>query len=153
MILPNFEWDGYVRYMKGLEEMSNNDHIERTKRMIEVMQAYVDGERVECRWRVNEKWVPPHDGFPKWRWESTEYRIAKIPDTINWDHVAPEFKYMARDRCGHSYIYINKPKAGGCSWSETWDVSGECLMAKNFSSYRKGTVDWEKSLVIRPGCE
>ena len=39
-----FEWD---RESKNdiVAEWVDNDHIERTKRMIEVMQAYVDGER------------------------------------------------------------------------------------------------------------
>lgn len=128
------------------------DHIERTKRMIEVMQAYVDGERVECRWRVNEKWVPPHDGFPKWRWESTEYRIAKTPDTINWDHVAPEFKYMARDITGRVYMYTKKPYIqGDCVWDAN---EGEYARVEAlFSSLKVGTVDWKESLVIRPGVE
>lgn len=35
--------------------MTNSDHIERTKRMIEVMQAYVDGEVLPQRHRRLER--------------------------------------------------------------------------------------------------
>lgn len=125
------------------------DHIERTKRMIEVMQAYVDGEKIECRWRGDEEWVMPYDGSPKWIWESTEYRIAKTPDTINWDHVAPEFKYMVRDPDGEVYLYKNVPVLNRDCWSSDCIASD----AESHASYRKGTVDWKESLVIRPGCE
>ena len=121
------------------------NHIERTKRMIEVMQAYVDGEAVEVMVAAGWKKVynPQFDFY-------REYRIAKTPDIINWGHVAPEFKYMARDQNGYSYLYNVKPYTAG----KTWCVEG-CKLTKpeNFSSYRKGTVEWKDSLVIRPGCE
>ena len=120
------------------------NHIERTKRMIEVMQAYVDGDEVEsCT--GEEWWVNEH---PVWNWPSVDYRIAKTPDTINWDHVAPEFKYMARDDEGYGLLFKLKPRLGKYHW-----VSSYSMYAGTFSSYRKGTTDWKDSLVIRPGCE
>lgn len=138
----------YYEILRQMEEsqMTNKDHIERTKRMIEVMQAYVDGERIEFsydeeNWQVIEE---PHFN------NTVYYRIAKTktPDTINWDHVAPEFKYMARDESGKCFIYNKKPSMSVSVWYQ--DI---CIRASAFSSYRKGTVDWKESLVIRPGCE
>lgn len=121
--------------------MTNKDHIERTKRMIEVMQAYVDGEKIETCYGIVDN--------PNWEWDYTDrYRIAKTPDTINWGHVAPEFKYMARDMHGRALLYQNKPRMLETVW-----VGHPNTFADYFSSYRKGTVDWKDSLVIRPGCE
>lgn len=116
-----------------------NDHIERTKRMIEVMQAYVDGERVE----FGEPWWPVTD-MHSWSSNYT-YRIAKTPDTINWDHVAPGYKYMKRDENGCAYLYAEHP--------DSYIKVIRPESANGFSSYRKGTVDWKESLVIRPVCE
>lgn len=125
-----------------------NAHIERTKRMIEVMQAYVDGEEIECIIKdCNDDWTPmPH---PAWAWASADYRIAKTPDIINWDHVAPEFKYMARDAGGNAYLYNSRPSIGDYSF---WPREGSCSV-RSQNSYRKGTTAWKDSLVIRPGCE
>jgi len=118
-----------------------NDHIERTKRMIEVMQAYVDGDKVEsCT--GDEWWVNEH---PVWNWPSVDYRIAKTPDTIDWDHVADGYKYMKRDENGCAYLYAEHPDA--------YIKVIRPESANGFSSYRRGTYDWKDSLVIRPGCE
>lgn len=136
----------YYEILRQREEsqMTNNDHIERTKRMIEVMQAYVDGEKIEYKlgneWEVNER--------PVWNWPTVNYRIAKKPDTINWDHVAPEFKYMARDEDGDVFLFTEKPEKLHNYWRNGYKIP---VIAH--SSYRKGTVDWKESLVIRPGCE
>lgn len=112
-------------------------HIERTKRMIEVMQAYVDGEKIETCYGIVDN--------PNWEWDYTEkYRIAKTQDTINWDHVSTEFKYMERRPTGEAYLYTGHPEKSNTLRS---------MPASIFSSYRKGTVDWKESLVIRPGCE
>lgn len=119
-----------------------NDHIERTKRMIEVMQAYVDGERIEVN-RGDGWWVLYSGHFP---FNSAhDYRIAKTPDTINWDHVADGYKYMKRDENGCAYLYAEHPDA--------YIKVIRPESANGFSSYRRGTYDWKDSLVIRPGCE
>lgn len=125
--------------------MANNDHIERTKRMIEVMQAYVDGEDIEFSYDEKSWQIVEEPSFSN----TVYYRIAKTPDTINWDHVSPEFKYMARNSSGFCYLFTEKPKIG----ESAWDESDAEIYAEHFTSYRKGTVDWKESLVFRPGCE
>lgn len=128
-----------AQYMERLRRMDKNkDHIERTKRMIEVMQAYVGGEAIDCKQRV---YCDPF--VPNWNWSAFDFFVAKTPDTISWDHVAPEFKYMERDEYDDCRIYECHPNSKANNY----------IMARSFTSYRKGTVDWKDSLVIRPGCE
>jgi len=124
-----------------------NDHKKRTAEMIAVMQAYVDGKEIEVS----------YDGapfktvdVPLWNWDYREYRIATIPDSINWDHVAPEWKWMARDEDGSVYFYTKEPSRREY---ENWfrRVSGSVITdVIGFASYTRGTVDWKDSLVRRP---
>lgn len=112
-----------------------------TREMIEVMEAYERGEKVEMRYESGWDSQP----YPVWNWAIYDYRIAATPDTINWDHVAPEYKWMARDKDGRAYLYIEKPTADHNNWLSTL-----CCQASVFSSYKHGTVSWERSLVERP---
>lgn len=153
-----------------------NDHIERTKRMIEeknrrnrmlgAMNAYSVGCVIEVKicdeigWREvdkihrwNDEWEYRVSPLNKYRWKQSNieyiyHSYPVVPDTINWDHVAPEFKYMARDENGWCWISEKKPIKREFIWGHN-----ESICANGFSSYRKGTVDWKESLVIRPGCE
>jgi len=135
-----------AEYMERLRNMDNNkEHIERTKHLIEVMQAYVDGHPVESMTEYSAWQINPN---PLWDFSLANYRIAKTPDTINWDHVAPEFKYMARDEDGTVFLYEVKPERLRGYWR-----NGYKALAISHSSYRRGTCDWKDSLVIRPGCE
>ena len=74
---------------------------------------------------------------------------TRCRDSINWDHVAPEYNCMARDEYLLARLYRNKPVISGTFWTDG-EIS---IYAKYFSSYKRGTVDWEDSLVIRPGHE
>lgn len=79
-----------------------------------------------------------------------------VPDSIDWSHVAPEWKFMARDEDGTPWTFKEKPKADhhpiGGSWEE--QSKGSLLECKgsawNFASYKRGTVAWQDSLVARP---
>lgn len=122
---------------------------ERTREMINLMQAFLDGEVVELYF--NGTWTKVNSTH--WWASGFNYRIADAttPDTINWDHVAPEFKWMARDENGFSYLYSNKPKIIMNTWE--WIEGTKMAKPELFSSYRKGTINWKESLVIRPVCE
>lgn len=122
-------------------------HKQLTAEMIKVMQAYVDGEEVELMFDGGKVWHK--DDEPLWDWRGgRKYRIAPAatPDTINWDHVAPEFKWMARDSAGQCWLYHTEPKSECCSWYSMDGVTP----ADSFTSYRRGTCDWKDSLVKRP---
>lgn len=135
-------YHGHLEERKRQEMYSEDNHIERTKRMIEVMQAYVDGKEIEFKSNSIGAWKKTKK--PGWYWNGWDYRIAETADSINWDHVAPEFKYMERRPTGEAYLYTGHPGKSNTLRS---------MPASVFSSYRKGTCDWKNSLVIRPGCE
>jgi len=119
------------------------DHKKRTAEMIAVMQAYVDGKAIEHNIVPGGGWYPLSE--PGWSWHLANYRIATIPDSINWDHVAPEWKWMARDASGDAYLFTEEPRLKTDAWGSSGYAVALCL-----SSYTRGTVDWQDSLVRRP---
>lgn len=123
------------------------DNIEKTKQMIAVMQAYVDGKPIECfsLASLSAAWQNVSD--PIWSWFSNDYRISTTPDSIDWSHVAPEWKFMARDESGNVFLYGSYPRRCGNYWGDHTSIF---IQAKYFSSYRRGTCDWKESLVRRP---
>ena len=122
----------------------SEEHKARTKEMIKVMQAYVDGHEIEVTHSGGNSWELMNVEPPSWSWFHMEYRIAKTPDSIDWSHVAPEWKYMARDEEGDVWFYELYPTAYDDHWS------GEATRASSHASYKRGTVDWKDSLVKRP---
>lgn len=123
-----------------------------TKEKIAVMQAWLDGEKIEvasCRdgiWRELE-------GLPDWNWRSNVYRIKPeeiIKPSIEWDHVAEYFNFLATDHAEIPFLYEYKPV-----WSPTlkcWTVSrGEYIPARYFQSFKQGVnCPPKNSLVERP---
>lgn len=57
-----------------------------TKDMIEVMQAFEDGKKIEFCERGSRTWKP--DENPEWDWSCIEYRIAPEPKKAGrWERV------------------------------------------------------------------
>jgi len=125
---------------------------------LELLTAWVDGKTIEFFSRVKEQWEKI--AAPSWV-ENSQYRIALTPDSIDWSHVSPDLKYIARDLNGEVWIYNHKPKLDRSSnrWLSDadiiasnygrkilWDERHGCV----FSSYVRGTVYWKDSLVERP---
>ena len=80
------------------------------------------------------------------------YRIAPeplTPDTINWEHVSAEINAIARHSDDRATCFGKIPTL--CH--RFWDYGVPLGRADVFASYRRGTVDWKDSLVIRPGYE
>jgi hypothetical protein len=76
------------------------------------------------------------------------YRVAPpAKDSINWDHVSDDFICMARDKDGMCCLYFKRPALTGCHWT------GRGVRSDTFTSYKRGTCNWEGSLVFRPGHE
>lgn len=124
----------------------------KTEDKIKVMQAYLDGKKIESRSIPNGEWS---EFFlePNWNWEELEYRVSEIPDSIDWTHVAPQYKFMARENNGETYLFANEPhiytsSVSGGHWYDTYN--GDLADASVFASYKKGNVDWKDSLVKRP---
>ena len=111
-----------------------------------LFEAWLDGEKLE--WEYNSAWARFDGSGPTWHSKST-YRVRPeplTPDAIDWSHVAPEFKWMARESIGGTFLWPEKPisAAGG------WHDGGVFISARYFASYKRGTVDWKDSLVERP---
>lgn len=121
----------------------SEQHKAKTLEMIAVMQAYVDGKPIESSYDGGS-FSPLTE--PVWNWHMSKYRIATIPDSINWDHVSPEWKYMARDLDGSVWFFIVEPEKR----QGFWESGGDNDLVKSFASYVRGTVDWKDSLVKRP---
>ena len=99
-----------------------------------VLRGHLDGKRVQLNC-IDGVW---HVGF-----------IAPeplTPDTIDWSHVAPEWKFMARDESGRAYLY----EIGPVLKTNQWMTEPYAALAQSHASYRRGTVDWRDSLVRRP---
>lgn len=73
----------------------------------------------------------------------------KTKPSINWDHVSPEWQWLAVDACQEAYMYDEKPILGPVSWTGDCDYKE----ADAFASYSRGTCDWKDSLVERPESE
>jgi len=108
-----------------------------------LLLAHHEGKRIELL-DNSKHWTR---ATPDWSKYCT-YRIAPeplIPDSINWDHVAPEWKFMARDKDRDAWLFDILPNERDDAW---W--GRDFTRARHFASYRRGTVDWKDSLVRRP---
>jgi len=50
--------------------------VKQTQEAIKVMQAYVDGETIECKGEHEKQW---DECFPVWEWTTCDYRIVTQP--------------------------------------------------------------------------
>lgn len=129
--------------------LTEYDRITKTQDKMAVMQAFIDGEKIEYIERdVSPRWEEVK--IPVWNWANGTYRVKKIPlvpDLIDWSHVHPDYKYMARDRSGLVYLYRTRPVLKETQWTSPSGL----VSPKMFSSLSVGNVDWKDSLVTRPG--
>lgn len=77
-----------------------------------------------------------------------EYRIKPTKPSIDWSHVADEYKWLATDKhLGKSFLYADKPEIGD---DEMWLGDSDWSSADSYKSFKRGTCDWKDSLVMRP---
>lgn len=82
------------------------------------------------------------------------YRIAAkpeeiMPPSIDWSHVAPEYRWLAQCENGSAYLSEGEPRihhAAGVGWV----FPGPCAFAAYFASFKLGKGDWTKLIVQRP---
>lgn len=116
---------------------------------IEVMQACLEGKEIELMPPGDVTWITyDQDGDPEFNWHINDYRVKEVPLTkpsINWDHVHPDFKWMATDKCGETYLFVSEPTIDISLWD-----GPQWVCASNWTSFVPGTCDWKDSLVERP---
>jgi hypothetical protein len=104
---------------------------------IALFTAWVDGAQIE---------LDPRGTICDPMWARTcVYRVAPTKPSIDWSHVAPQFKWMATDQDETTWVHEDKPFCGDCGWD-----TGNYENVAAFSSFRAGTCDWKDSLVQRP---
>lgn len=132
-----------------------------TKQMIEVMQAFLEGQEIEYQEFNNKEPIWKKADTPVWDWFTKNYRIKpKTKPSINWDHINEKWKYLARDENGLTYIFTDEPvqtKSRGVGiWTVNQDLNPNTTYANIcniFASYSPGDCNWKESLIIRPGYE
>jgi hypothetical protein len=90
--------------------------------------------------------------FPDANGLSTIFRVKSVPLTkpsINWAHVAPQYKWLAQDEDGRACLYTDvAPSCYVCE--KRWISPARTVGAKSFNSFQLGTCNWKDSLVERP---
>lgn len=107
---------------------------------IALFTAWVDGAQIEYDWGA---FPTLSTGFQA----HYTYRVASTKPSIDWSHVAPQFKWMATDCDGDTWLYDDQPEILG----KIWVYNGShCIEVDAFASFTPGTCDWKDSLVQRP---
>lgn len=119
----------------------------------ENMKLYAeDAAMSDTPWDYWEFCVPDSRGWlqciqhPAWN-TGYAYRRISAQDSIDWDHVAPQYNWMARDACGDAYLFTSKPDQRGFMWNTS---EGDAAKTAAFVSYKQGNTPWMDSLVRRP---
>lgn len=71
-----------------------SNQAQSTDEMIEVMNAYTEGKKIECRFKdiENDEWT--EITFPRWNWDVYDYRIKLEPVTGNVEGLKRSLKYV-----------------------------------------------------------
>ena len=111
----------------------------------------VRGQAWDFRGVGTGEWVGKHTHAPRIGL-NTVYRLARpepIPDSIDWSVFTDDVVFMARDEDGKAYAYTSLPEKGYDYWSP--NRGGE-VNVNYLSSYKRGNLPWDQSLVWRPDC-
>lgn len=108
-------------------------------------EAVIDGKRVQTYSHLSKYWLDKEIDDLDFYYDG-EYRIAPEKPSINWDHVAPEFKYLVLNGSGNHTICTDKPTYSDGEW---WG-GGRYFGVTMFASFKPGNCAPEDSLVERP---
>ena len=75
---------------------------------------------------------------------------AIVKPSIDWNHVSPEYNYLAQDENGDGYLCGKNPHRKNTTWNTAWTMESPYIRATTFTSYEPGGCDWKDSLVERP---
>lgn len=99
------------------------------------------GQKIEMYWPTSREWCVVDPAFN----DLCAYRIALTPDTIDWSHLAPEWRFVARDDDNSPLLYQARPERNAVSWA-----AYEPCARVTTPSYRNNGMPWEQSLIERP---
>ena len=105
--------------------------------------AWAEGHKIEVYVHTYQEWQPVL--LPAWS-PGTQYRLASIKPSINWDHVKPEYIALAMDDFGHAFLYTEIPH----SRDTLWGCTTLPARATAVISFDPGNCHWKDSLITRP---
>lgn len=109
----------------------------------ELAHAWVDGAEVEQWCEHTQSWL---SGSLWPRFSASKYRLKPIPHSIDWSHVAKHINVMVGYPSGVVLLLSKLPERV----QKGWEVENYAYInAENFASFKRGTVDWKDSLVLR----
>lgn len=112
-----------------------------------LLLATHEGGEVECYYVSFDGWQEIQDE-PTWAY-LTKYRIKPDPTpmSLDWSAIKPEYKWAAVDFVGNAWVFRHEPLLSFREW-KTSNGRGVCI--SHLSSYKRGNVDWQHSLIERP---
>lgn len=119
----------------------------------EIAHAWVDGAEVEQWCEHTQSWL---SGSLLPSFSASKYRLKPIPHSIDWSHVNERYIVLVAHKTGEVRLYTKAPTRGP---GENWYLgprvgeSIDAIDAENFTSFKRGTVSWDESLVFRPSGE
>lgn len=118
----------------------------------ELIKQWADDNSIVIEWLKDDG-----DGKGEWTecvsptWQDVlEYRIKPTKPSIDWSHVHPDYKWMAKDEDGEMWLYEVEPSLAVSGWVAGY-LGG--MQAMCFASAKPGSCHWRDSLVQRPGEE
>ena len=89
------------------------------------------------------------NGSPYQHSQHTIRAVKPTKPSINWDHVADKFKWLAMDEDGIYFLFAEKPEFDEEDgiWKAVWV---DCIESTGFKSFIPGTCAAKDSLIERP---
>lgn len=119
-----------------------------------LFNAHLDGVTIETRGMMHVHGDWRADARPGWH-STFIYRARPTKPSIDWSHVMPEYKWLAMDEDGETWLF--PVEDGPCVKTESgcWALPNTYYdenpaPAWAFASFRPGTCHWTESLVRRP---
>jgi len=123
---------------------------ERAKELLPIIEHFANGGDVQYQSGCEFQWhlMPT----PCWDDEG-RYRKAVTKPSIDWSHVAPEFKWLTVDDDTRPQMHTDEPRPSGEGvWCRPLSEGaiGDRITVTGFASFKPGTCDWKDSKVERP---
>ena len=115
---------------------------------VQIILARLQGIPIEVYSIINNKWIDLGDDCLIFM--GYEYRIKSKPTPLPisrdlWSHIDKRWRFIAIDRSGTMYLFLDKPTARGGLWLPVGGVYSQCPLNINTDG-----IYWETSLTERP---
>ena len=139
------------RYWEKVEEQPERKAFGQLtqEEQIALATAYIQGKTVYVTLLANGTAYP----MTSLNFHDEEYYEVRepepvIPDSIDWNAVADEYRYITTDGTG-SILWIQKPSFEGI-WEMLGPGSNKFIDALTFKSFVRGTTSFKDAIVERP---